>query len=59
MRSSETVLTITKRTTSLRAVKGALHDGVNISVCESKWSVFSDPVTIYEKNHGCVFARPS
>ena len=29
------------------AVKGALHNGVNISVCDnnSKWSVFSDQVT--------------
>ena len=37
------------RTAPLHATKGALHDGVNISVCEnnSKWSVFSDPVTYY------------
>ena len=40
------VWTIAKWTAPLRAAKGTLHDGVNISVCEnsSKWSVFSDPV---------------
>ena len=47
MRNSGTVWTIAKQTAPLRAAKGALRDGINISVCEtnSKWSVFSDPVT--------------
>ena len=45
--NSGTVWTIAKQTAPLCAAKCALHDGVNISVCEnnSKWSVFSDQVT--------------
>ena len=45
--NSGTVWNIVKPTVPLRAAKGALHDGVNIAVCEnnSKRSVFSDPVT--------------
>ena len=47
MRNSGTVWTVTNRSAPRCAAKGALHVGVNISVCEnnSKWSVFSDSVT--------------
>ena len=45
--NSGMVWAIAKRTAPLCAVKGALDNGVNISVWEnhSKWLVFSDPVT--------------
>ena len=47
MRNLGIVWTIAKQTVPLCVAKGTLHDGVNISVCEnnSKWLVFSDPVT--------------
>ena len=45
MLNSGTVETIAKRTAPLCTMKGALHDGVNISVCENNRG-FSDPVTM-------------